>query len=53
VYRLVLRRLITLLRSGGRLLIVLGRLLRLDFRRRRKQRLARPSLTSVFIGENS
>ena len=48
VYRLVLRRLITLLRSGGRLLIVRGRLLRLDFRRRRKQRLARPLIDQRF-----
>jgi hypothetical protein len=48
VYRLMLRRLITLLRSGGRLLIALGRLLRLDFRRRRKQRLARAVIDQRF-----
>ena len=48
VYRLVLRRLITLLRSGGRLLIVLGWLLRLYFRCRRKQRLARTLIDQRF-----
>ncbi len=48
VYRLMLRRLITLLRSGRRLLIALGRLLRLDFRRRRKQRFARAVIDQRF-----
>ena len=48
VYRLMLRRLITLLRSGRRLLIALGRLLRLDFRRGRKQRFARAVIDQRF-----